>query len=465
MLRDQVAGIVIASLFLFTGLAACSIAAIRGPGGARILVWLGIWSSMYGTLHLSESPALIAALPRWLQTAAPYANTAITYLVVVVASLSFRELSRGKLRSIMQLSAAAGLAIAVACIPLFVLTGSTGKLMLANNLLELFVLGALMCVVVSPRLTASYLVLRDRGVLAIGTLAFTVEGLYNLLSRPLGLQSLRILDHLGFAILLCSFGYAALRLVFAHERRLLSIEAELAIAREIQTSILPASVPAIDHLRISAAYLPMTAVAGDFYDFIPVDRQRLGILVADVSGHGVPAALIASMIKVATQSVVPCAHDPGAVMRELNRVLSGQLRGQFVSMGYLWLDTANRSAAYSAAGHPPLLRWSQGTLERIESNGLLLGVMPGRDHYPVCNLPLNPGDRFLLYTDGVTEPENASGDAFGEIMLEQVVRDNQFHPPSELSRQLLSGIDRWQPASTTQEDDITLLVIDVVEQC
>src|SRR5271169_6617699 len=86
----------------------------------------------------------------------------------------------------------------------------------------------------------------------------------------------------------------ALQMVFASERRLLAIENELAIAREIQTSILPRSNPEIRNLRISAAYHPMTAVAGDFYDFIPVDQHRVGVLIADVSGHGVPAALIAA---------------------------------------------------------------------------------------------------------------------------------------------------------------------------
>ena len=101
-------------------------------------------------------------------------------------------------------------------------------------------------------------------------------------------------------------------MVFAKERRLLSVEKELAIAREIQTSILPGCVPEIDHLCISAAYRPMTEVAGDFYDFIRVDHKRLGILVADVSGHGVPAALIASMIKVA----VPNRLFPAPMTRE-----------------------------------------------------------------------------------------------------------------------------------------------------
>jgi sigma-B regulation protein RsbU (phosphoserine phosphatase) len=100
-------------------------------------------------------------------------------------------------------------------------------------------------------------------------------------------------------------------------------------------------------------------------------------------------------------------------------------------------------------------------LERIESNGLLFGVRSDSD-YPVCAIPLNSGDRFLLYTDGVIEPENAAGDSFGNSKLEEVVRNNCSRPPSELSKQLLSEIRHWQPASMNQQDDITLIIIDVV---
>jgi len=241
----------------------------------------------------------------------------------------------------------------------------------------------------------------------------------------------------------------------------LYIENELAIAREIQSSILPHGVPELPGLRVHAAYHPMTAVAGDFYEFIPVDQHRAGFLLADVSGHGVPAALIAAMIKVAMQSLVSCAQDPPEVLRGLNRILSGQLRGQFVSAAYLWVDTELRKAFYSAAGHPPLLCWRQGKLDRIESNGLLFGVKSDSD-YPVCAIPLHSDDRFLLYTDGVVEPENAAGDSFGDRQLEQVVRNNPSRPAAEMSELLLSELRRWQPASMNQQDDITLIIIDVV---
>ncbi len=462
MLRGEVADIIIGSIFLFVGLAACGIAGIRRRSGTRIFAWLGIWSAMYGAMLLSESQAVVGVSPRWLQVSAPYANTAMMYLLIVVGALAFLELSLGKLRFVIQVAAFLGLAIAVAGIAFFVFTGSNDKLMLYNSLLSVCVLIILMTVIAVPGLSGKYLVLPDRGVLATGTLVFVIEALCNSLSRPLGFETPRILDHLGFGILLFSFGYVALQLVLSNERRLLIVENELAIAREIQTSILPSTVPELNHARISAAYRPMTEVGGDFYEFIPVDQNRVGFLVADVCGHGVPAALIASMVKVAVQTVAACASDPGAVLRGLNRVLSGQLRGQLVSAAYLWLDTENCRALYAAAGHPPLLRWRRGKLEQIESNGILFGVMPKFDVYPVCTMPIATGDRFLLYTDGVTEPQNANGDSFGDSRLEQVVRSNQSCQPSELSDRLLSEIRQWQPASMSQQDDITLIVIDAV---
>ena len=119
-------------------------------------------------------------------------------------------------------------------------------------------------------------------------------------------------------------------------------------------------------------------------------------------------------------------------------------------------------ARYSAAGHPPLLRWSPEKLERIESNGFLFGMFPEGD-YPVFTTPINVGERFVLYTDGVTEAENGRGEFFGDVRLEEVVRANQGRTSAELSRELLSEIGRWRPAAVPQQDDITLVVIDVVD--
>jgi serine phosphatase RsbU (regulator of sigma subunit) len=180
--------------------------------------------------------------------------------------------------------------------------------------------------------------------------------------------------------------------------------------------------------------------------------------VADVTGHGVPAALIASMIKVAMQSVVPCAHDPREVLRGL-RILFSQLHDQLVSAAYLWLDAQNRKGLYSAAGHPPA-PLARNKLERIKQWPLVQVIRIPT--FPFVDLRVKPGEVLLLYTDGVIKPENARGDSFGDRKLEEVIRNNQSRPPSEISDQLLSEIRLWQPAGLGQQDDITLIVIDVV---
>lgn len=463
-LRGQLADIILGAGFLFIASqmwGACSIAAIRRQGGVRLFVWLGVWSAMYGTGLLIQSKAVVAAVSPSIQITVPYVKVSVAYLTVVVGLFAFLQLSRGFVRLLIKMLIFAGTAVAVTGIGWFVSGGADDKFIPYNVLVVVGALVVLIPVAAVKKLSDKFLVLLDRRVLVVGTLVFAVEALWVNLARPLHYRTPRLLDHIAFAVFLLSFGYVAMQIIVANERRLLAIENELAVARRLQFSILPTSIPEVRNLRIAVAYQPMTAVAGDFYEFIPIDQHRIGFLVADVTGHGVPAALIASMIKVAMQSVVPCAHDPREVLRGLNRILFSQVHEQLVSAAYLWLDTENRKALYSAAGHPPLLRCWDGKLERVESNGLLFGVMADPD-YPVCNLPIRSGDRFLLYTDGVIEPENASGDSFGDRKLEEVVRNNQSRPPSEMSDQLLSEIRLWRPAALGQQDDITLIVIDVV---
>jgi phosphoserine phosphatase RsbU/P len=273
-----------------------------------------------------------------------------------------------------------------------------------------------------------------------------------------------ISNTLGFALFLLSIGYTGVEIMVTDERRLLSLDDELAIARQLQFSILPEGTPQIEGLEIAAAYKPMSAVAGDFYEFMVADRRHVGFLIADVSGHGVPAALIASMIKVAMQAANGRVSDPAQVLRSAGSILNKNVRGQLVSAAYLWLDMETHTATYSAAGHPPLVRWRKrdGTFTRIESNGLLFGV-DARSEYPVCQFPLLAGDRFLLYTDGVTEPENQTGQPFGESRLELIMRDYQQRSVAEFCELLPAEIRAWQSSSVAQQDDMTLIVVDVVE--
>src|SRR5271154_7446485 len=174
--------------------------------------------------------------------------------------------------------------------------------------------------------------------------------------------------------------------------QLLAIQKELETAREIQLSILPERIPKIEGLEIAARYIPMTSVAGDFYDFIVVDEKHVGILVADVSGHGMPAALIASMLKIALSSQVAHAADPAQVLLGLNRALCGKFQHHYVTAAYLFVDMRKRTLTYAGAGHPPLLLWggSSKGVRAVMENGMFLGRFPFAT-YSSVELPLETG--------------------------------------------------------------------------
>jgi sigma-B regulation protein RsbU (phosphoserine phosphatase) len=460
----EVINLITGTAFIVIGIMALVVATIRRrAGGVRAVFFLGVWSAIYGIQRLNDTSFLIQLLPHWMQACVPYSHALITYLTLVAAALTFRELTVGKLRQFVTLQTLTALLIAVFGIGYFVLTGEENSLLRLNNLVAAVVLVVLLIVVTVPGLSRKYLVVKDRRVMLAGTIIFGAEALSTNLLHPLGYRTDAIWDDLGFFVFIGSLGYVAMRQVYTSERRLTSIENELAIARQLQFSILPTTTPQLRNLRIAAVYEPMTEVAGDFYEYLPLDDYRTGFLVADVSGHGVPAALIASMIKVAVQSVVAFADDPSELLRRLRDILSAQLQGQFVSVAYLWIDTERRIARYSAAGHPPLLCWCAACskLARVESNGLLFGA-PFDGDYPVRDIPFARGDRFLLYTDGFSEPENFQGEAFGDHKLEHLLRDNPSLPAAALSLLLLNEVRAWQPPSTPQQDDITFLVIDVL---
>ena len=459
LLRGELLEICISTTFLVLGLTSCAIAALRRRAGVRVFLWLGIWSAAYGVMHMLGVQAVVLALPQWMQIAAPYVFAAISYSLVVFASFAWLDLITGAMRRMVIALVVASSATAVLGIGWFVATGVSNRFMLLNNMLAAAILAILLVTILNERLYKKYLLLPNRKVLVAGTVLFAVEALVTNLTRPFfDIRVPVLFDHLGFLALLVGFGYSGLKLVLTNEHRLTEMQAEMEVARQIQLSILPTEVPTVRGLRVAALYKPVASVAGDFYEFLPVDEHRAGFLVADVCGHGVPAALIASMLKVAVRSVAECADRPSEFLASLNRVLAEPLKGQLVSAAYLWVDMRERKALYSAAGHPPMLRWNHG-LERIASNGLLFGVLPDAE-YPQQEVPLGPGDRLLLYTDGITEPENGQGEAFGDREMEQLMAKNTALGLGQLSERIVDAIGQWQQAEE-QQDDMTLVAIGV----
>jgi phosphoserine phosphatase RsbU/P len=246
-------------------------------------------------------------------------------------------------------------------------------------------------------------------------------------------------------------------------QQLRDIQKELETARQIQLSILPSTVPKIASLDIAARYVPMTSVAGDFYDFIVVDEEHLGVLVADVSGHGMPAALIASMIKIAFSSQVSHAADPARVLLGLNEVLCGKFEHHFVTAAYVFIDIQNRTLKYAGAGHPPLLLWGPEGVRSIEENGLFLGKFSFAT-YTSTELPLMPGDRILLYTDGIPETTNPAGVEFGTDGFKQFLEnENSTTSATQFADRLLEELSRWSARGSNDDldDDMTIVAIHV----
>jgi serine phosphatase RsbU (regulator of sigma subunit) len=293
----------------------------------------------------------------------------------------------------------------------------------------------------------------------------TVFGLFVLHANLVGLGVFpgRDVEPIGFLAFVFSLGYLVAHRVMAKEESLFAIQKELEIAVQIQASILPREVPRLAGLDIAARYLPMSAVAGDFYDFLVLEGNQLGILIADVTGHGVPAALIASMLKVAFAVQTAHAQDPERVLSGLNQALCGKFESHFVTAAYLYADLDAKLVRYAGAGHPPLLfsSRSNGGARPIEQNGLFLGMFP-EAAYSSLEIPLKPGDRYVLCTDGLPESKNATDEEVGLARCTQFLESHPGLTAAALADELLGEIACWSACSSVrlQEDDMTFIVID-----
>src|SRR5208282_3711050 len=272
--------------------------------------------------------------------------------------------------------------------------------------------------------------------------------------------SLPLLEPFGFAVFLSFLGYVAARSTLQRDRQLKELQKELEVARRIQLSILPREFPASTNFRVAARYLPMTSVAGDFYDYIIADDHEVGLLIADVSGHGVPAALIASMVKLAAASQRAVAADPCRFLSGMNSALLGNTQNQFVTAAYVYLNSESGELRYSAAAHPPLLLVRNGRVTRIEENGLMLAAFDFAS-YSTAVHKLETDDRIVMYTDGVVEASNAAGDFFGHNALCDLLTRTRELSPSMAADSIISSVRQW---SGKQDDDLTILICDCISK-
>ena len=241
------------------------------------------------------------------------------------------------------------------------------------------------------------------------------------------------------------------------ERR--RLEKELAIAREIQLSFLPKRPPQIPGFDVAGESRTHDEVGGDYYDFVPVAETRVGLAIADVSGKGIPAALIMAGFRMSLLAEIRNEFAIRAVMRKVNSLLHESTdRDKFVTAFYGVLDFKNKVLIFSNAGHnPPILRRADGRFEYLEEGGVALGVLPDA-RYDERPIALRPGDLLVLYTDGITETEAPSGEQFGTRRLEQAMEHVREKTASEIVEGLVSEVTRWAGEKGVS-DDLTLIVL------
>ena len=242
------------------------------------------------------------------------------------------------------------------------------------------------------------------------------------------------------------------------------LDHDLEIARDIQRILLPSEAPAIDGFQISGINVPARQVSGDYFDYIQVDQDRLGVAIADVSGKGVPASLIMAICRSVLRAEAARNPSPADVLRKVNRQLYPDIKeDMFISMAYLILGHQQDGVTLARAGHDAPLwykRQSQ-TVIPVKSPGMVVGIDSGSvfDRLTVdFAVPLERNDCLVLYTDGVTETLNSEGDEFGVDRMMQSVRASANDSAQAIVKRIIEDVREFT-GSVPQNDDMTLIAI------
>jgi serine phosphatase RsbU (regulator of sigma subunit) len=230
------------------------------------------------------------------------------------------------------------------------------------------------------------------------------------------------------------------------------------IAREVQSRLFPQFLPPLKTLRYTGTCIQARVVGGDYYDFLDLGTGRLGIVLADISGKGIAAALLMANLQANLRSRYMVAlEDPHQLLQSVNQLfVANTPEDSYATLFYADYDDANHCLRYANCGHnPPLLLRANGDIERLEPTATVLGLFT-RWVCEVKKVSLGPGDVLVIYTDGVTEAPNEAGEEFGESRLMNIVRAHPKIPVKEILSMILNEVQRFSGAS--QADDLTLVI-------
>src|SRR2546428_3705008 len=268
-------------------------------------------------------------------------------------------------------------------------------------------------------------------------------------------------DDLEVLMLLASQVAIIIDKVMLHEQLIEKqrLETQLEVARQVQLELLPPRDPQLEGFDISAYNFPTEEVSGDYYDWVRVYDDQIGVVIADVAGKGVPAALLMAFLRASLRAATHIGYAPHISMSKVNYLLWESIeRNQFVTAFYGILDATNRTLSYSNAGHsPPLLMKADGTERFEERGGVPLGMFRDSRYYEYFET-IEPGEGFVLYTDGVTEAMNSSDEEYGRDRLVAAVRQCRHLPAREMIDFIHRELTAWTEGRAAH-DDVTFFII------
>ena len=264
--------------------------------------------------------------------------------------------------------------------------------------------------------------------------------------------------------------HVTLKKAIEESKKLLTIEKELDVARKIQMSTIPDGVPKISDIDIAAKYVPMQSMGGDFYSFHDIDDEGVAVFLSDVSGHGIPAALVTSMIKIVFLMLKDIAHKPSEFLQNMNSIFLGNTESLFFTALHFYIDIKKSKLYLGRAGHEPLLlhRRSENKIYEYAPGGRLIGYFEN-NQIKTEEISLIAGDRIIAYTDGITEACQKNNDMdtqndrimFGDAAFKNFILENGDLSSNEFISQLLDTIRNWTGESESFDDDVTIVVVDV----
>lgn len=247
--------------------------------------------------------------------------------------------------------------------------------------------------------------------------------------------------------------------LYEEEKALTSVREELRLALDIQLGLLPKTFPEIPGYRIAGSSAPAQMVGGDYFDFIAIDENRLAITLGDVSGKGLPAALLMSNLQATIRGMTLLDVSPAECLSRSNRLMYQSTdANKFASLFYGIVDTRNHRLSYSSAGHDlPFLVYGQQEPIRLKAGGLLLSCLEDSE-YEEDSVALEPGGLLVIYSDGITEARSEDNEEFGEERLSEVVMKHKDLSPQDLIQRITESVKEFA-GNLPQMDDMTLVVV------